>query len=59
MDYFPILISARTIFAKFRKDPVTNQQNPERSVAGRDILAAVRCVYIPRPDVQTIYRHLI
>jgi hypothetical protein len=36
--HFPTLISARTIFAEFRKDPATNQQNPEKSVAGQEIL---------------------
>ena len=56
--HFPILISARSIFAKFRKDPATNQQIPEKFVAGREILGCslVR-IYIPRLDVRTIYRH--
>ena len=36
--HFPILISVRTIFAKFRKDPATNQQNPGKLAVGREIL---------------------
>lgn len=56
--HFPLLISARTIFAKSLKDPATNQKIPEKLVVGREILGCCLCVYIPRPDVRTIYRHL-
>ena len=50
--HFPILISEKRIFAKSQKDPATNLQNPEKSVAGREILG---CGWV---RIYTQARHL-